>query len=394
VGTVLIVGLGGVGNVVAHKCRQVPDVFTKIVLASRTVSRCEETRRRIGDESVVVEQVDADDISQVVNLIEKHRPDILVNTALPYQDLNLMEACLQTGVHYLDTANYEDPAIQSFSYGPQWALHERFVERGILGLLGSGFDPGASNTFIAYIKKHYLDEMHHVDIVDCNAGDHGHPFATNFNTEINVREVTQDGKYWENGAWKTIPAMSVSQDFEFPGIGSRKAYLIFHEEMESLAKHFPEVQRYRFWMTFSDRYLDHLRVLQNVGMTSIEPVEFRGTKIIPLQFLDHILPKPATLGPRTKGKTCIGCIVEGIKDDKPRKIFVYNICDHEEAYREVGSQAISYTTGVPAMIGAKLILQGKWSGKGVFCLEQLDPDPFMEDLGTYGLPWHLQDSWE
>ncbi len=389
-GTVLIVGLGGVGNVVAHKCRQVPDVFTKIVLASRTVSRCEATRDRIGDENIVVESVDADDVPQVVALIEKHRPDILVNTALPYQDLNLMEACLQTGVHYLDTANYEDPAIQSFSYGAQWALHDRFVQRGILGLLGSGFDPGASNTFIAYIKKHYLDEMHHVDIVDCNAGDHGHPFATNFNTEINVREVTQDGKYWEDGAWKTTPALSVSQDFDFPGVGVRKAYLIFHEEMESLVKHFPEVQRCRFWMTFSDRYLTHLRVLQNVGMTSIEPVEYQGTKIVPLQFLDHILPKPGTLGPRTKGKTCIGCIVEGIKDGKPRKVFIYNVCDHEEAYREVGSQAISYTTGVPAMIGAKLVIEGKWSGEGVFCLEQLDPDPFMEALGKHGLPWHVK----
>jgi saccharopine dehydrogenase (NAD+, L-lysine-forming) len=299
-----------------------------------------------------------------------------------------MEACLQTGVDYLDTANYEPPDEAKFEYSWQWAYHDRFRERRIMALLGSGFDPGVTNVYTAYIKKHHLDEIRELDIIDCNAGDHGQPFATNFNPEINIREVTAEGKYWQGGDWHTTKPLSVSREFDFPdGIGPRKIYLMYHEELESLVKHFPEIRRARFWMTFSDNYLKHLDVLQNVGMTRIDPVMYEGREIVPLQFLKALLPDPASLGPLTRGRTCIGCIARGLKDGEDKTVYVYNVCDHEACYREVRSQAISYTTGVPAMIGAKLMVTGKWRGEGVFNLEQLDPDPFMDDLNRYGLPW-------
>ncbi|MFO7870651.1 MAG: saccharopine dehydrogenase family protein [Kiritimatiellia bacterium] len=385
--TVLIIGIGGVGTVTARKCGQAPEVFSKIVLASRTVSKCGAVKNKITGADVAVEQVDANDADQVAGLIEKHSADIVINTALPYHDLSIMEACLKAGAHYVDTANYESPGKTGFSYREQWAYHDRFRDCGLMALLGSGFDPGVTNIFIAHMKKHDFDKISRVDIVDCNAGNHGHPFATNFNTEINVREVTGEACWYEGGEWKRADAMSVSEMFDFPEAGGRRMYLMYHEELESLVKHFPELEGVRFWMTFSDEYINHLRVLQNVGMTSIEPVNYRGCEIVPLQFLDFMLPTPASLGKSTWGKTCIGCVVEGEKAGKGEKKFVYNVCDHEEVYRELGCQAVSYTAGVPPMIGAKLIAEGRWTGRGVFNVEQLDPDPFMEELARYGLPW-------
>ncbi|OGV48084.1 MAG: saccharopine dehydrogenase [Lentisphaerae bacterium GWF2_52_8] len=388
---VLIIGAGGVGQVVAHKCAQVPEVFTEICLASRTVEKCKKIASQI-KRPIQVEQVDADNVPQTVELIRKFKPDVVINVALPYQDLNIMDACLETGVHYVDTANYEPRDEARFCYKWQWDYQERFQKRGIMALLGSGFDPGVTNVYTAYAQKHHFDEIHELDIIDCNAGDHGQPFATNFNPEINIREVTAKGRYYENGEWKETDPLSVSQVFEFPeGIGPKKIYLLYHEELESLAKNIKGLKKARFWMTFSDNYINHLRVLQNVGMTRIDPVNHNGMEIIPLQFLKSLLPDPASLGPLTKGRTCIGCLIRGIKDGKEKKYFVYNICDHEECYKEVQSQAISYTTGVPAMIGAMLIAQGEWSGKGVFNMEQLNPDPFMEKLNKHGLPWIEQD---
>ena len=391
---VLIIGAGGVGSVVAHKCAQVPEVFGRIVLASRTLAKCEairdSVRSRTGQE-IEVARVDADKVPELVELIDKVKPDLVMNLALPYQDLTIMDACLECGVDYLDTANYEPPDEAKFSYEWQWPYQERFKEKGLTALLGSGFDPGVTNVFCAYAAKHYFDEIHYIDILDANAGDHGHPFATNFNPEINIREVTAKGRYWENGKWRETPPLAEKWTFEFPEIGPKDAYLMYHEELESLVQNIKGLKRIRFWMTFSANYLKHLEVLQNVGMTSIEPVLFEGKEIIPLQFLKALLPDPASLGPRTKGKTCIGNIMEGIKDGKPRKIYIYNICDHEECYKEVGSQAISYTTGVPAMIGAMMILGGAWKTPGVFNMEQLDPDPFMEKLNLHGLPWQVQE---
>jgi saccharopine dehydrogenase (NAD+, L-lysine-forming) len=386
-GTVLIIGTGGVGAVTAHKCADLPEVFSKTVLANRTVSRAEELKRKIGKPNVETAQVDADDPRQVVDLIKKFKPKLVVNTALPYQDIAIMEACLETGVDYLDTANYEHPDSAHFEYKEQWTFDGRFREKGIMALLGSGFDPGVTNIFIAYAKKHHFDEIHDIDIMDANAGDHGHPFATNFNPEINIREVSAEGRYYENGEWKTTPPLSEWREFDFPQVGVKKMYLMYHEELESLVKNFPEIKRIRFYMTFSDQYLNHLRVLENVGMTSIKPVDFEGKKIVPLKFLKAVLPDPSSLGERTKGKTCIGCMMEGVKDGKKKKVYIYNVKDHEDCYREVGSQAISYTTGVPAMIGAKLMMQSVWKGEGVFNVEQFDPDPFMDDLSAYGLPW-------
>jgi len=384
---VLIVGAGGVGQVVAHKCAQVPEVFSEIVLASRTLEKCERIAAQI-DRPIETARVDADEVGEMVSLIERVRPDVVINVALPYQDLPIMDACLETGVDYLDTANYEPPDEAKFEYSWQWAYHDRFRERRIMALLGSGFDPGVTNVYTAYIKKHLLDEIRELDIVDCNAGEHGQPFATNFNPEINIREVTAEGRYWQDGGWRTTTPLGVSRELDFPeGIGSRKIYLMYHEELESLVKHFPEIRRARFWMTFSDNYLKHLDVLQNVGMTRIDPVMYEGREIVPLQFLKALLPDPASLGPLTRGRTCIGCIARGLKDGEDKTVYVYNVCDHEACYREVRSQAISYTTGVPAMIGAKLMVTGKWRGEGVFNLEQLDPDPFMDDLNRYGLPW-------
>lgn len=386
---VLIVGAGGVGQVVAHKCAQVPEVFEHIVLASRTEDKCRRIAAQI-KRPIATAQVDADDVAQMSALLEREQPDVVINVALPYQDLSIMDACLAAGVDYLDTANYEPPDEAKFEYKWQWAYQARFREKGLMALLGSGFDPGVTNVFTAWLHKHQFDTIDTLDIIDCNAGEHGQPFATNFNPEINIREVTARGRYWENGSWQSTDPLSVSRMFDFPeGIGPKKIYLLYHEELESLAKHFPKLKRARFWMTFSDNYLTHLRVLENVGMTRIDPVAYEGREIVPIKFLKALLPDPASLGPLTKGRTCIGCLVHGKRGGKAKTAFVYNICDHEACYREVHSQAISYTTGVPAMIGAKLMLTGKWRGEGVFNMEQLDPDPFMEDLNRHGLPWTL-----
>ena len=383
---VLIIGAGGVGNVVTRKCASVPDVFPEIMLASRTLDKCDRIASEI-DRPIQTAQVDADNVPELVSLIKRFEPDLVMNVALPYQDLHIMDACLETGVHYLDTANYEPPDVAKFEYKWQWAYHDRFKDKGIMALLGSGFDPGVTNVFCAHARKHHFDEIHYVDIFDCNAGDHGHPFATNFNPEINIREITQRGRYWEEGDWKETEPLSVSQEIDFPGVGPRRAYLLYHEEEESLVKHINGLKRIRFWMTFGDEYLTHLRVLQNVGMTGIEPVMFEGRGIIPLQFLKALLPDPGSLGVNYKGRTSIGCLFEGLKDVTPKKLMVYNICDHAECFREVGAQAVSYTTGVPAMIGAMLMLTGQWRGQGVFNMEQFDPDPFMEQLNLHGLPW-------
>lgn len=385
---VLIIGAGGVGNVVAKKCAQVPQVFTDIVLASRTKAKCDKITAEI-DRPIVTDRVDADHAEEVIALIQKHSPDLVLNVALPYQDLPIMDACAETRTDYLDTANYEPPTVAKFEYKWQWAYHETYQRKGIMALLGSGFDPGVTNVFCAYALKHHYDEIHYVDIVDCNAGEHGHPFATNFNPEINIREITQKGRYWENGQWIEIEPMSVSRDIDYPEVGPRRSYVLYHEELESLIKHIPGLKRIRFWMTFGDEYLTHLRVLQNVGMTRIDPVEFEGRKIVPIQFLKAVLPDPGSLGATYKGKTSIGCIFDGVKDGRRKQMMIYNVCDHAEAYREVGAQAVSYTTGVPAMIGAKMMLEGKWKKPGVWNMEQFDPDPFMDDLNKYGLPWHI-----
>ncbi|MCC5835019.1 MAG: saccharopine dehydrogenase family protein [Opitutales bacterium] len=387
---VLIIGAGGVGGVVAHKCAQAPEVFSEIVLASRTESKCRKIAEQL-PRPIETAQVDADNVEETTALLKRIKPDLVINVALPYQDLSIMDACLNAGVHYLDTANYEPPETAKFEYKWQWEYHDRFKKAGLMALLGSGFDPGVTNVFTAYAAKHHFDEIHELDIIDANAGDHGQPFATNFNPEINIREVTAKGRYWENGDWVETDPLSVSKTYDFPaGIGPKKIYLMYHEELESLTKHFPSLRRARFWMTFSDNYLKHLEVLQNVGMTRIDPVNYNGTEVIPLQFLKALLPDPASLGPLTKGKTCIGNVIRGIKDGKEKSIYIYNICDHEECYREVQSQAISYTTGVPAMIGALLMVTGKWSGQGVFNMEQMDPDPFMDELNRRGLPWNVK----
>jgi saccharopine dehydrogenase (NAD+, L-lysine-forming) len=386
---VLIIGAGGVSGVVVHKCAALPEVFSDILLASRTQSKCDAIAAQL-NRPIRTARVDADHVPELVKLIRSHGPDLVINVALPYQDLHIMDACLETGVHYLDTANYEPPDTAKFEYKWQWAYHDRFKEAGIMALLGSGFDPGVTSVFCTYIGKHYLDEIHYIDIIDVNAGDHGYPFATNFNPEINIREVTAKGRYWEAGEWIETEPLSVKRRFEVPeNIAEPNIYLMYHEELESLARHIPRLRRARFWMSFGDSYLKHLEVLGNVGMTRIDEVEFNGQKIVPLQFLKALLPDPASLGPRTKGKTWIGCQVTGIKDGKEKTVVIYNICDHQACYREVQSQAISYTTGVPAFIGAKMMLEGKWKGTGVFNMEQLDPDPFMEDLNRYGLPWKV-----
>ncbi len=392
---VLIIGAGGVGHVVAHKCAQVPEVFSEIMLASRTKSKCDaiaaSVKERTG-RSIQTAALDADNVAETVALIRKFQPKLVLNVALPYQDLALMDACLETGVDYLDTANYEPLDEAKFEYKWQWAYQDRFKEKGLMALLGSGFDPGVTNVYCAYAQKHLFDEIHELDIIDCNAGDHGQPFATNFNPEINIREITQRGRYWERGEWVETDPLSWRMSYDFPeGIGPKDCYLMYHEELESLVRNIRGLKRARFWMTFSQNYLNHLKVLENIGMTSIEPVDYKGQKIVPLQFLKSVLPEPGSLGPLTKGRTCIGCVMKGVKDGKERKAYIYNICSHEEAYREVGSQAISYTTGVPAMIGAMMMLTGKWRGEGVFNMEQLDPDPFMEKLNIHGLPWVVVD---
>lgn len=391
---VVIIGAGGVGNVVTHKCAQEPDVFNDILLASRTVSKCKAIAKDVLEKqgrTIRTAAIDADDVAATTALLRAEQPDLLINVALPYQDLPLMDACLAAGVHYLDTANYEPPEEARFEYKWQWAYRERFEEAGLTALLGSGFDPGVTNVFCAYAQKHLFDEIDTIDILDANAGDHGYPFATNFNPEINIREITQKGRYWESGEWKEVEAMSVRRVYDFPVVGELDAYLLYHEEMESLCQNIPGLKRIRFWMTFSEQYLTHLRVLENVGMTSIQPIEIQGKQIQPIEFLRAVLPDPATLGPRTKGKTCIGCDISGKKDGKAKRVFIYNSCDHEKCYGEVSSQAISYTTGVPAMIGAKMILSKLWKRPGVWNMEQMDPDPFMESLNRFGLPWHVVD---
>ena len=391
---VLVIGAGGVGSVAVHKMAQLPEVFSSITLASRRLSSCEKVARSVEERfrvRVETAEVDADEVAQTVRLIERVKPDLLVNLALPYQDLVLMDACLETGVPYLDTANYEPKDEAKFEYRWQWEYQERFEQAGLMALLGSGFDPGVTNVFTAWLHKHHFDRIDTLDILDCNGGDHGHPFATNFNPEINIREVTAPARHWEEGDWVETPALSHKYTFDFPHVGERNMYLMYHEELESLVKHFPEIQRARFWMTFGDSYLKHLEVLQNVGLTSIEPVIYEGNEIIPLQFLKAVLPDPGGLGERTKGKTCIGNIITGEKSGRQVTKYLYNVCDHEDCFREVGSQAVSYTTGVPAMIGAALMLQGIWQGRGVYNMEQLDPDPFMDMLNQHGLPWEVHD---
>lgn len=389
-GKALIIGAGGVASVVIHKCCQNPDVFPEICIASRTKEKCDAIKAKLdgGRTKIRTARLDADHTDEIIALIRDFQPDIVINVALPYQDLTIMDACLATGVDYVDTANYEPPEIPKFEYKWQWAYRERFEKAGITALLGSGFDPGVTGVFCAYAQKHYFDEINSIDIVDANAGDHGYPFATNFNPEINIREITAKGSYWENGDWVETEPLELKKVYDLPQIGPKNIYLLHHEELESLALNIRGIKRIRFWMTFSDNYLNHLKVLENVGMTSIEPIDFEGQKIIPLQFLKAVLPDPASLGPRTKGKTNIGCIMRGVKDGKPVNYYVYNVCDHEECYKEVGSQAISYTTGVPAMIGAMMILKGLWKKPGVHNIEEFDPDPFMNALNRYGLPWH------
>lgn len=388
-GKALIIGAGGVASVVVHKCCQNPDIFEEILIASRTVSKCEALKEKLagGKTKISTAELDADNTEEIIALINAFKPDIVINVALPYQDLTIMDACLATKVDYLDTANYEPLDTAKFEYKWQWAYREKFKEAGITAVLGCGFDPGVTGVFSAYAMKHYFDEVSQIDILDANAGDHGYPFATNFNPEINIREITANGSYFENGEFIETEPISIKRVYNFPEIGDKDMYLLHHEEMESLALNIKGIKKIRFWMTFSERYLTHLKVLENVGMTSIEPIEFEGKQIVPLQFLKAVLPDPASLGPRTKGKTNIGCIYQGTKDGQPLNYYVYNVCDHEECYKEVGSQAISYTTGVPAMIGAMMVLTGKWKKPGVFNVEEFDPDPFMEQLNKQGLPW-------
>jgi len=389
--TTLIIGAGGVGRVVVHKCIQNSDVFGKIVLASRSIGRCEIIKGDFPEADIEITTVDADITDEVIELIKSCNADIVINVALPYQDLTIMDACIATKTNYLDTANYEHPDEAKFEYKLQWERDDKFKEAGIMGLLGSGFDPGATNVFCAYAQKHYFDEIHTIDILDCNAGDHGYAFATNFNPEINLREVSAKGRYWENGEWIETEPMEIMQVWDYPEVGPKDSYLLYHEEMESLVKHIKGLKRIRFFMTFGQSYLTHMKCLENIGMLGIQEIEHKGQKIVPMEFLSTLLPDPASLGPRTTGKTNIGIVAEGIKDGKKRKIYIYQVKDHEDCFRETNSQGVSYSTGVPAMIGAKLMLQGKWREEGVFNMEQLDPDPFMYEMNTQGLPWQVKE---
>ena len=391
---VLIIGAGGVGNVVAHKCAMAKEVFSEVMLASRNENKCKaiaaDVKAATG-RTLHTAAVNADNVPETVALIKSFGADLLINVALPYQDLPLMDACLHAGIHSVDTANYEPPHLAKFEYSWQWAYRERFQKAGLTALLGSGFDPGVTNVFCAYAQKHLFDTIETIDIMDANAGDHGYKFATNFNPEINIREITQRGRYWEKGEWKETDPLSVKWVYDYPGIGPKDSYLLYHEELESLALNIKGLKRIRFFMTFSENYLTHLRVLENVGLTRIDPIDFQGHQIVPIQFLKALLPDPASLGPRTKGKTCIGCEITGMKDGKPRKVFIYNVCDHQACYAEVKSQAISYTTGVPAAIGGAMIATGQWSRPGVWNMEEMNPDPFMAELNLRGLPWHIQE---
>ena len=386
----LIIGCGAVASVAIHKCCQNSEVFGKICIASRTKSKCDALAEKLAPTTkteISTACVNADNVDELIRLIEEQKPDIVMNLALPYQDLAIMDACLATKTNYMDTANYEPEDTAKFEYKWQWAYDQKFRDAGITALLGSGFDPGVTGVFSAYAQKHQFDEINQIDILDCNGGDHGYPFATNFNPEINIREVSANGSYWEKGKWIETAPMEIKREYDFEGVGRRDMYLLHHEELESLAKNIKGIERIRFFMTFSQSYLTHLKCLEDVGMTSIKPINFEGKEIVPLQFLKAVLPDPASLGPRTVGKTNIGCIFVGKKDGKRKTYYLYNICDHQECYKEVGSQAVAYTTGVPAMIGASMILSGKWNKAGVYNIEQFAPDPFMEALNKWGLPW-------
>lgn len=389
---VLVIGAGGVGSVAAHKMAMLNEQFQQITLASRRQFKCDEIAASVNQRTgikIATAELDADDVDATARLIDSTGAKLVVNLALPYQDLTIMDACLKAGADYLDTANYEPRDEAKFEYHWQWAYQDKFAEQGLMALLGSGFDPGVTNVFTAFIRKHHIAQMKTLDILDCNGGDHGQHFATNFNPEINIREVTAPARHWQDGRWVESPALSHKVAFDFPEVGSRNMYLMYHEELESLSTHFPELERARFWMTFGDAYLTHLNVLQNIGMTSIEPILYEGKEIVPLQFLKAVLPAPETLGKSTTGKTCIGTIITGVQDGEQKTVYLYNICDHEACFAEVGSQAVSYTTGVPAMIGAALMLDGRWRADGVVNMEQMDPDPFMEMLNLHGLPWQL-----
>src|SRR5665647_764280 len=389
-GKALIIGCGGVAGVAIKKCCQNSEIFEEIMIASRTKSKCDKLKEELeGKTKTIIHtaKVNADVVPELVALINQFKPDVVLNLALPYQDLTIMDACVETKTHYIDTANYEHPDTAKFEYKWQWAYQDKFKEAGILGLLGSGFDPGVTSVFAAYAMKHHFDEINYIDILDCNGGDHGYPFATNFNPEINIREVSANGSYWEDGKWIETEPMEIKREYDFKEVGKKDMYLLHHEELESLAIHIKGIKRIRFFMTFGQSYLTHLKCLENTGMTSIVPIEFEGKQIVPLQFLAAVLPDPSSLGPRTVGKTNIGCIFRGKKDGKDKTYYLYNICDHQECYKEVGSQAISYTTGVPAMIGAMLVMNGTWKGEGVFTIEEFDPDPFMDALNKWGLPW-------
>ena len=390
----LIIGAGGVGNVVAFKCAMNAETFGDITLASRTVSKCDAIAKNVLDKvgvQIQTMQVNANSVPELIDLIQSTAANIVINVALPYQDLTIMDACIKCHVDYLDTANYEHPDTAKFEYKEQWERDQLFKEANIMGLLGSGFDPGVTNVFCAYAQKHYFDEIHTIDILDCNAGDHGYAFATNFNPEINLREVSAKGRYWEDGKWIETEPMEIKQVWDYPEVGPKDSYLLYHEEMESLVKHIKGLKRIRFFMTFGESYLTHMKCLENVGMLGIKEVEHKGQKIVPMEFLATLLPDPASLGPRTTGKTNIGVFAKGIKDNTEKTVYIYQVSDHEKCYEEVLSQGVSYTTGVPAMIGAKLILEGKWQGKGVFNMEEFNPDPFMDELNKQGLPWKVME---
>ncbi|QIK58458.1 saccharopine dehydrogenase family protein [Dysgonomonas sp. HDW5A] len=387
-GKVLIIGAGGVGTVVAHKVAQNPEVFTEVMLASRTKSKCDAIAQAIGGGRIQTAQVDADSVEDLIKLFNSFKPELVINVALPYQDLTIMDACLACGVNYLDTANYEPKDEAKYEYSWQWAYKDRFEKAGLTAILGCGFDPGVTSVFTAYAAKHHFDELHTLDIVDCNAGDHGKAFATNFNPEINIREVTQKGKYWENGQWVETEPHEIHKPLNYPNIGPKESYVIYHEELESLVKNFPTLKRARFWMTFGQEYLTHLRVIQNIGMARIDPIIYNGVEIVPIQFLKAVLPDPGELGENYTGETSIGCRITGVKDGKERTYYIYNNCSHEAAFKETGMQGVSYTTGVPAMIGAMMFFKGIWRKPGVFNVEEFNPDPFMEQLNKQGLPWH------
>ena len=387
---IVIIGAGAAGSVVAQKCARERKIFKNIHLASRTLDKCEKVAA-LCDSKITISQLDADVVSDTVALLKEHEADLVINMALPYQDLAIMDACLEAGVHYMDTANYEPRDVAKFEYKWQWAYQEKFKEAGLTAILGCGFDPGVTNIFCAHAQKHLFDEIHQIDIIDCNAGDHGQAFATNFNPEINIREVTQDGKYWEKGEWKEIPALSINRMIDYPEVGPRRSYLLYHEELESLVKNIKGLERIRFWMTFGDEYIKHLDVLQNIGMTRIDPVEHKGQQIIPIEFLKTLLPEPSSLAENYEGKTSIGCIFEGVKDGKKKRYIIYNVCDHAKTNKECKAQAVSYTTGVPAATGAMMFAQGHWFGAGVWNVEQFNPDPFLDELGKQGLPWHVHE---